>query len=324
MRTNIAIIRDHSGSMGSLARKALADYNTLLQTLKDSSVGESFLTVVEADGISTVRERSVHLYNVFPLNTYKTNGSTPLYDAVDDAIQELSKYDGPSVANLVLVITDGQENASRKINAINLGAKIRGLQATDRWTFTFRVPRGYAKYLSSTLGLHEGNIIEWDQTEADLERSTKATVAGTQSYFTARATGRTSVNTFYANPADVQNIDRTLTDVSTKFKRYTIDPYQDGISIADFCVQKIGKYELGRVYYSLNKPEKVQQNKDLIIRDTNNGAMYGGAQARGLLGLPISGDIKLAPGNMGKYEVFVRSTSNNRKLYANNAVLVKA
>ena len=322
MRTNIAIIRDHSGSMSGLRHKALADYNTLLQTLKDSSVGESFITVVEADGIATVKERSVPLYNAFPLTRYQAQGSTPLYDAVDAAILELSKFDGPGVANLILVITDGQENASR-INHEVLSDKIRNLQNTDRWTFTFRVPRGYGNKLINTLGLHSGNLIEWDQTEADLERSTRDTVAGTQSYFAARSVGKTSVNTFYANPADVKGIEKALDDVSSKYKKYTIDPYQDGISIKDFTIEKIGKYELGRVFYSLNKTEKVQPNKDIAIRDTANGAIYAGPQARTLLGLPTTGEIKLAPGNMGRYEVFVRSTSNNRKLYANNGVLVR-
>jgi len=72
------------------------------------------------------------------------------------------------------------------------------------------------------------------------------------------------------------------------------------------------------------KTEKVQPNKDLIIRDTNNGSMFGGNNARNLLGLPTVGEIRLAPGNMGNYEVYVRSTSNNRKLYANSNVLVRA
>lgn len=326
MRTNIAIIRDHSGSMVHLASRAKEDYNSLVQTLKNASagIGDSFLTVVECNNQEpTIRERSVPLYNVASLSYYVAGGSTPLYDSVDAAIKELSKYDGPDVANLLLVITDGEENYSR-INPNKLKQNIIDLQNTDRWTFTFRVPRGYGKKLINGLGLHSGNIIEWDQNEADLDRSTRDTVTGTQSYFAARSLGKTSVHTFYANPADVTGLEHKLDDVSGKYKRYNIDPYQDGISIKDFCIEKIGKYEVGRVHYSLNKTEKVQQNKDIVIRDTGNGAIYAGKNARTLLGLPTVGEIKLAPGNLGKYEVFVRSTSNNRKLFANNGVLVKS
>lgn len=323
MRTNIAVVRDHSGSMGHLRNKAIEDYNSLLQTLKDSSVGDSYLTVVEAGGDVRLKEVNQPLRGVFNIGYYNASGGTPLYDAVNRAINELSRFDGPDVANLLLVITDGEENTSQ-IGPSSLRQIIVDLQNTDRWTFTFRVPKGYGKRLIDQLGLHSGNINEWAQTEADLGRSTRDTQVATQSYFTARSAGKTSVNTFYASPADVSGIEAKLDDVSNKYKRYTIDPYQDGISIKDFCVEKVGKYELGRVHYSLNKPEKVQPNKDIVIRDTVSGSVYAGKNARTLLGLPTTGDIKLAPGNMGKYEVFVRSTSNNRKLYANSGVLVKS
>lgn len=322
MRTNIAIVRDHSGSMGHLRNQALKDYNTLLQTMKESSVGDSYLTVVECDGVARVMERSINLQGAVPLNFYTTRGGTPLYDSVDAAINELSRFDGPDVANLVLVITDGEENQSR-LTAAALKTKIVGLQNTDRWTFTFRVPKGYGARLINLLGLSSGNVIEWEQTEADLDRSTRHTMSGTQSYFAARSVGKTSVQNFYANPADVKGLEAKLDDVSSKYKRYVIGPYQDGISISDFCIEKTGKYDLGRVHYSLTKTEKVQQNKDIVIRDTVKGSVYAGKNARALLGLPEVGEIKLSPGNMGQFEVFVRSTSNNRKLYANTAVLVK-
>lgn len=324
MRTNIAIVRDHSGSMGPLRMAALKDYNSLVSELKESSrgVGTSYLSVVECNGAAIQREYNVALEDVLPIANYYVQGNTPLYDSVVKAIDSLSPYDGAGVANLVLVITDGEENAS-KINAAHLRQRIVALQNTDRWTFTFRVPKGYGNKLIAALGLHAGNVIEWEQTEQALEQSSYATTRATKSYFRARSTGKTSVNTFYANPADVSNLG-VLDDVSSKFKRHTIQQYQDGISIQDFCIEKIGQYKLGHVYYSLNKAERVQPNKDIIIRDTVNGTMYAGNKARNLLGLPTIGEIKLAPGNMGAYEVYVRSTSNNRKLYANNNVLVKA
>lgn len=326
MRTNIAIIKDHSGSMSRLSVAARKDYDNLIQSLKTNAVGPTFLTVVEFSYNSKVVRKNEPLEDVPSYSPiYHAGGGTALYDAINDAINALSLHDvGPDVANLLLIITDGEENASRTM-ALDLKERIKNLQNTDRWTFTFRVPKGYGSKMIRELGLYAGNLIEWEQTEEALERSSMRTAGATQSYFKARSVGKTSVNTFYANPADVSNkIQTSLDDVSKKFKRHTIQPHQDGISIQDFCIEKIGQYKLGHVYYSLNKTEKVQPNKDIIIRDTVLDAMYAGAQARNLLGLPTVGEIKLAPGNMGKYEVYVRSTSNNRKLYANNNVLVKA
>jgi len=326
MRTNIAIVKDHSGSMSRLSVAARKDYDNLIQSLKTNAVGPTFLTVVEFSYNSKVVRKNEPLENVPSYSPpYHAGGNTALYDAINDAINALRLYDkGPDVANLLLIITDGAENASHT-SAIQLREQIKNLQNTDRWTFTFRVPKGYGSKMTRELGLYAGNLIEWEQTEDALERSSMHTASATKSYFNARSVGKTSVNTFYANPADVANkIQTSLDDVSKKFKRHTIQPHQDGISIQDFCIEKVGVYKLGHVYYSLNKTEKIQPNKDIIIRDTALDVMYAGTQARNLLGIPTVGEIKLAPGNMGKYEVYIRSTSNNRKLYANNNVLVKA
>lgn len=324
MKTNIAIIRDHSGSMSHLRNAALNDFNSLLASLKQSAVGETNLSVIECGGTNRFTHNLIPLHNVPPISYYTAQGGTPLFDAVQLAINSLSANDhGDNVANLVMVITDGEENQSGITPSV-LKNNIVNLQNSDRWTFTFRVPKGYGAQLRQKLGLHSGNVIEWEQNEKSLYESSVATQSATTKYFAARSVGKTSVNTFYANPADITNIQKKLTDVSNKYKRHTISPHQDGISIQDFCIEKTGKYELGRVFYSLNKSEKVQPNKDIVIRDTVTGEMYGGDEARNLIGLPQVGTVTLAPGNMGKYEVFIRSTSNNRKLYANNGVLVRA
>jgi hypothetical protein len=41
-----------------------------------------------------------------------------------------------------MVITDGEDNNSRKYSGVAIGSIIRTLQATDKWTFVFRVPKG--------------------------------------------------------------------------------------------------------------------------------------------------------------------------------------
>jgi hypothetical protein len=49
--------------------------------------------------------------------------------------------------------------------------------------------------------------------------------------------------------------------------------------------------------------------------------VYGGDQARDLLGLPRGQSIKLVPGRSGDYEVYVQSTSINRRLIPGTQVL---
>lgn len=94
-----------------------------------------------------------------------------------------------------------------------------------------------------------------------------------------------------------------------------------GELIKPFCLNKFGKFLTGRACYQLTKPEKIQDYKTIAIRDKLSGKVYEGGAARQLLGFPTIGDIKIAPGNTGNYEVFVQSNSVNRKLVAGTKVL---
>jgi hypothetical protein len=73
----------------------------------------------------------------------------------------------------------------------------------------------------------------------------------------------------------------------------------------------------------LSKSETVQDYKDLIIEDKSNGNLYTGDNARSLLRLPAGGTIQLSPTMSNDYNVYVRSTSWNRKARKNGAILVR-
>lgn len=107
----------------------------------------------------------------------------PLFDSVDKLIDLLSAApdaNDPSVSFLVMVITDGEENSSM-IKGPALAAKIRNRQATDRWTFVFRVPFG-GKAELVRLGIPAGNIQEWEQTEEGYREATQVTTRSVTDY----------------------------------------------------------------------------------------------------------------------------------------------
>lgn len=333
--TYIALVRDHSGSMRGLTNAALNDYNLTVDGIRQSVTEEgqkAFVSVVECGVGHTATTRLVNanvpIENLPAQKDYIANGSaTPLWDSVGMAIESIENNphrNDLTTAFLVMIITDGEENASKKWSATSISAKIKELQATDRWTFAFRVPKGSKSNLVR-LGIPAGNIMEWEQTERALNEAAVVQSSSVGAYFSARTRGVTSVNTFYANVGDLSTakIDNSLDEITAKIKRQVVSPHQDGIMIKDFCTEKFGKYAIGSAYYQLTKTEKVQPSKDLIILDKNTNKVYGGPSARSLLGLPQSGEIRLAPGNFGHYEVYVKSTSINRKLYDGNAVIYK-
>ncbi len=335
----VVIVRDHSGSMRGLKRPAARDYNTLIAALKAAALKESIDTIVStvkcgdarAYGTNLVSREVVNssvqaLREIFERDYDTDGGSTPLFDSVGEALSILSNvpdYVDESVSFLVMVITDGAENSSRRWTGLNLGNEIKRLQATDRWTFTFRVPKGHASTLAYSLGIPLGNVLEWEQTERGFEAATSTTRAAIEGYYTSRSLGAKSVQTFYTDLKDVsaRDLKAALVDIRVK-----VDIFKNGAdvkTIREFCEHRTKKPFLkGAAFYELVKPEReVQDYKMIVIRDRQSGAVYYGAAARGLLGLPSYGTVKLVPGDHSKYDVFVQSTSTNRKITPHTRVL---
>jgi hypothetical protein len=109
-----------------------------------------------------------------------------------------------------------------------------------------------------------------------------------------------------------KDLKTTLDNIADKVKTWTVPAETE---IRPFVEQKTGlPYQAGSVFYQLTKPEKVQDTKKLLIQEKNSKAMYAGNEARTLLGLPTGVDCKVKPGNHANFDLFVQSTSVNRKL----------
>ena len=334
MKTYIGFVRDHSGSMRGLTSKAMQDYNNTLASVRASLGNDhsAYISAVECGHGRSAEAKLVEaitsLKEAKDMRSYDANGNgTPLWDSVGLIIENLEKI--PVVAEdntafLVMVTTDGQENASRKWSAASLQRKMTELQNSDRWTFVFRVPVGYKRDLVR-MGISERNVMEWDQTEKGIMRAEAETVTGIQNYFSERTRGVTRTNTFYADLTNVSKADiNKLEEVSKEYNVIAVPTKYDKAAIKDFCIDTTGGYQIGKAWYQLTKPETVQEQKVICIRDRYTGKIYRGAHARQLLGLPSYGSIKVAPGNSGNYDIFVQSTSVNRKLVKDTYVLYKS
>lgn len=332
MKNYVGIARDHSGSMQSLRKTAMADYNSLVEGLTDAAVNngiDTVATVVElgvrtANGIRVAVQNSA-VQALKPLTTYSAEGGTPLYDAVGQIIENFKRVpdaDDPNVTFLVMAVTDGEENQSRAWNARSLSAEIKRLQATDRWTFVFRVPRGYGWRLKQNLDVFDGNVQEWEVSERGMQQSGVQTRSAVSSYYSGVSSGQTSTKTFFTNivqPTEV--VKAALVDIKDEVKIMKVT--DDQIKIRDFVEGRLKKPMLrGAAFYELQKKELVQESKVLMVKERNvAGGTFFGPAARDLLGLPQHGDVKVAPGQQGKFDVFVQSTSVNRLLPVGSRVL---
>jgi hypothetical protein len=228
----------------------------------------------------------------------------------------------PEVTFIVMATTDGQDTNG---GAEQLAREIRELQATDRWTFVFRVPRGYARDLVR-MGIEPGNILEWDQTQRGVEASTASNTQAFNDFYTARSTGVRSSRTFYSNLKDVTvaDVKNALQDISSEVNLWPVSSAENGQQIREVVEARLSGVKMlkGAAFYQLVKTEdKIQDYKLIAIRDKNSGAIYCGPEARDMMGLPRVGDARVAPQDHGTFDVFVQSTSVNRKVASGTQLL---
>lgn len=333
MKQYLGISRDHSRSMWNLSKAAARDYNTNIKSIQQAATTNHLDTIISvvkcgvgspARVVREVTNSNVHVVSPIHETAYITDGNaTPLFDSIGDLIETFSSLpdaNDPEVSFLIMAITDGEENSSVRWKT-TLGPKIRELQATDRWTFVFRTPKGYGATLSR-LGIHAGNVLEWEQTASGMALAGEMTASAMSSYYAARASGVKSTNKFFADlsKVSVTEVQQTLKDISKQVTRYLVPPSDDGSMIKSF-IEKHVPYVIGTAFYQLTKTETVQESKQICICDRRTGAIYSGMAARDLLGLPHLGAIRLAPVRHNDYELFVQSTSVNRKLIGDTVVL---
>jgi hypothetical protein len=337
MKNYIGISRDHSASMTPIRAAAGKDYNRLIGDIKTASNTNQIDTIVSvvkcgvghaALNVRDVVNSSITTLKPIPEGGYEASGSgTPLFDSVLMLINDLKKVpdaQNPDVSFLVMVVTDGNDNRSEYRSQHNLIATIAELNRTGRWTFVFRVPKGGTRTLVN-FGISAGNILEWDQTAKGVEIATQATTSAVEAYYSGVKAGVRSTDKFFTNidKKEARAVIKTqMKDISNEVTVWNIKAADAALDIRKFIESKGISFIKGTAFYQLVKPEReVQDYKVIIIKDKKAGKVYAGSAARDLLGLPTFGTVKVAPGDHAGYDVYIQSTSVNRKLPEGSRVL---
>jgi len=144
MRTDITVVLDRSGSMQSTRDDAMQGFNALVEDQK-SIPGEACLSLVQFDDQYQIDYTEQPMAGVPALtrDSYHPRGSTALLDAIGRTIDATAhrvaarpEAERPGKVILV-VITDGHENASAKFTAAEISAKIAHYRDAYAWEFIF-------------------------------------------------------------------------------------------------------------------------------------------------------------------------------------------
>lgn len=131
---HIILIVDQSGSMQEIRSDIRHAINKFIRDQQELGEDQSTLTLVKfADEVSHIyQKRPLRHVKVLAEEDYQPDGSTALYDAVG---MTLNKYDQDKQV-CVVIVTDGEENASRIFNQKTVKEMIAKKQDAG-WKFIY-------------------------------------------------------------------------------------------------------------------------------------------------------------------------------------------
>lgn len=147
-KTIYHLIVDKSSSMSDCIPQTINGFNEQVSKIRElqQQYPEQELSI----GLTTFNhEVYEHFYqsrpemvNQLSTNTYRPDGSTALLDAVGLStkhIEELMKIQrvDTDTTVVIVILTDGEENASKFFTLKDIKAMISRLQETGKWTFSF-------------------------------------------------------------------------------------------------------------------------------------------------------------------------------------------
>ncbi len=253
---------------------------------------------------------------------FKVGGNTALIDAtlksLDDLAETPERYG--QHAFLVFVLTDGEENRSMH-RPHHLSLRLGSLP--DNWTVGVLVPNAKGVHEAKQFGFSRDNISVWDTTSAAGVHEVGETILrATESFMQDRSRGVRTRSLFSTGVDAVNAATVRGTLEPLRPKDYTLLPVSWTSDIKSFVESRgLAPYVPGTAFYQLSKREEIQPGKKIAVREKATKLVYTGPEARQLLGLPDV-HVKVTPTDNPDYEIFVQSTSVNRKLVPGTLLLV--
>ena len=186
--TAIGVVMDESGSMSHLVNDTIGGFNTFLREQK-AIPGEATLTLALFNHDYKLVHDGVSLKDVPELTTftYKPSGTTALLDAVGRTVDTMGRKfasmkeeDRPSKV-VVLIMTDGEENASSDYKHARIKEMVAHQQEKYGWSFAFIGANIDSFAVGSSMGLSKGSTYSYASNSV-----------GTQSLYSSMSAGTTN------------------------------------------------------------------------------------------------------------------------------------
>lgn len=176
--THICIVLDASGSMSDIEDDTKGSFNSFIKAQK-AAEGKTVLDIYQFSG--EVRRIVEHVdlasFSDDLMARYTCSGCTALNDAVCTAIDTLGQEfaamreeDRPENV-LMVIITDGFENASRKFSSSDVKERIKHQTEKYNWEFQYLAANQDAFATGSAMGIAADNCAAFAATPAGMRRT---------------------------------------------------------------------------------------------------------------------------------------------------------
>ncbi len=141
----IIFVIDESGSMQGTESDVIGGFNNFIEEQKTKPYGKVDVTLYKFNNESTKIFSDFPLDKIRPIDRsdYRPGGLTALYDTIGIAINEAEKHtallekgEKPDMS-IMVIITDGQENASREYSAHAVKQLIEKHERNEDWQFIY-------------------------------------------------------------------------------------------------------------------------------------------------------------------------------------------
>lgn len=184
-KTYYQLILDKSGSMQDCVTTTINGFNEQMQmirSIKSKYPEQEFvvsLTTFNQDvHVDVDQEDPDNIKELFSHDNfmnwikndekiiYNPHGMTALYDAIGMSVKNIQKQANEEISKdeatvVVVIITDGHENASEKFSYYQIQSMIKELEQSDNWTFSYLSNTPDAVDYASKLNIKKENAIRY-------------------------------------------------------------------------------------------------------------------------------------------------------------------
>lgn len=141
----IIFVIDESGSMQGTESDVIGGFNNFIEQQKSQQKGNVSVSLYKFNSYWSRILNDLPIEKIRPLTSveYTPGGLTALYDTIGNAITDIenqtqySKSEHKASMTMMVIITDGQENASREYDSRKVKQMIQELEQSENWQFIY-------------------------------------------------------------------------------------------------------------------------------------------------------------------------------------------